>query len=904
MNDILTITKQPIVEEDLGLENTPVIQFRDEKEVWVTPLKLFKIADNLEQLRVTDFNKFSQGVVFGGAEGSVGNNCFYKWFPESTEVESIPDVVTSKLSETGRWIKQDIGGSAGQQGNFVTLDTEQSIEQNATKTWYNFNKFYGYNQAGQVALIKDNNSQNLKLTLCETDESSISAHFGYPSRTSQNLEIFNKLDGEIAVNRDIVFSDRGEDTFNDIGFIGYTRDNRDNLIISNTKSDKVYIANSIVGTDPYYVPKFSLSSLNDKLQITNEASGEIELNRNLTFSGGRKNISFVATPTLAHQATPKDYVDTADQALDAKIQQNTQGLADANSRLDAVDDKLLQLSGASKIIGQINQTKDQVETNRETILNAFVQQVKSRVPEEGDTVFTTDNYAYYYTTSWSQPYTISINIANTTTAGLVLSTANSDSNRGKIYVNPSNGVMNVIGQVAYLDTTNTFTQNNTFNGTSFVVNSKSAQLNSFVEIGAAGGGSLQPTDHLISIDGGNGVGVPSRLRGKAVYSKDISLFDVADYEIINYNFVREHLATLDNVVTIAGTQTITGAKTFTEAVTIGNSNTEKRLYIYGSNRCTNTVTADTNLFVGLDHSDTQGGNSLFRVQYNPSQPNSNGAFYNKTLNINSITDNEIINYKFFKENSGGGGSTPANMVTTDTTQTITGAKTFSGVLSFSWHCIQQTFDLPGLPSVSSFGAFSNDVDGDTRELNIVIGESKFQTYVGGRYPPIEDWIKFIYKGNTITYSSMSMEFMYAVTIENASFGTSTYALDPVWEQDYATANYVNQKLQQLYDHIDSRLRALEQAVNVPTTLADTRVVKAMIDNMRVPKSKITTLYEELDSLEGYEGLIGMSSTEERQKIFATDDRAEQLRILDEIKARKEEEERQRAERYKQQQNEV
>lgn len=842
MNDILTITKQPIVEEDLGLENTPVIQFRDEKEVWVTPLKLFKIADNLEQLRVTDFNKFSQGVVFGGAEGSVGNNCFYKWFPESTEVESIPDVVTSKLSETGRWIKQDIGGAGGGADDFVTLDTEQTIKQNATKTWYNFNKFYGYNEAGQITLIKDNNSQNLKLTLCETDESSISAHFGYSSRTSQNLEIFNNLDGEIAVNRDIVFSDRESETFSDIGFIGYTRDNRDNLIIRNIKSDKVYIANSIVGTDPYYVPKFTLSSLNNKLQITNEASGEIELNRNLTFSGGRKNISYVATPTLAHQATPKDYVDTADQALDTKIQQNatkietnrqniaantqtiqqhtqqiaqntqdiqqntqniaqnTQGITDANNRLDAVDDKILQMSGASKIIGQINQTKDQVETNRETILNAFVQQVKSRVPEEGDTVFTTDNYAYYYTTSWSQPYTISINIANTTTAGLVLSTANSDSNRGKIYVNPSNGVMNVIGQVAYLNTSNTFTGSNYFTGVGTYIKGDSAYI--------------QASNNFIQ---GNSLIVTSTAR-------------------------------------------------FTNAVTIGDSNLEKSLYIYGGNRCTTSVTADTNLFVGLEHSDTQGGNSLFRVQYNPSQPNSHGAFYNKTLNINSITDNEIINYKFFKENSGGGGGS-GNYVTLDTEQVIPSVKIFDAPV----YCNH---------SIMLFSLYFQEVS------SIAVNLQLFNS-------------RALQINNTD-----SMYFSNTTTLYNCRLSTTTFALDPVWEQDYATANYVNQKLQQLYDHIDSRLRALEQAVNVPTTLADTRVVKAMIDNMSVPKSKITTLYEELDSLEGYEGLIGMSSTEERQKILATDDREEQLRILDEIKARKEEYERQQAEMYKQQQNAV
>lgn len=851
MEKVLKIEKQPIIEEDLGLENTPIIQYRDEKEVWVTPIKMFKIVDNLQQLRAADFNKYSQGVVFGGVDGSVGNNTFYKWVGDSTEPENIPDVVTSALSQGGRWIKQDIGGK-GALANFVTLDTEQTIEPLAIKTWNNFNKFYGHDTAGQIALIKDGVADNLMLTFCETDESNVLARIGYPERTSVNLEIFNTLGGDVAFNRDIVFSERNSADFNKVAFVGYTSNNLDNLIIRNEKSDSVYIANNIVGTDQNYLPKFSLANNADNLNITNLASGDIEFNTNLTFSGGRKLISFVETPVEIHQATPKDYVDDADENLQNQIDTNTQEIAATNTRIDAIDEKILQLSGSSVVIGQINKTKDDVEVDRETILDAFVQQVKSRVPKEGDSVYTTDNYAYYrLATAWSSPYTISINIANTTTAGLVKSVENIDTNRGKVKVDPVTGEMDIVkgDQLPYKDLANTFLEDQTFNKKARVKGTFYTEglafLNGENDLNSLSTGvrdpadqNPDPADKLLEVWNYNSAGVPSRRKGFGTYNKTVDINSVNQWEIVNMDAMQRYVATHggsipSNMVTTDTTQTITGQKTFN-----------------GRTYYTHTPT----------------------------------------------TNNELVNKKYVDDAvaAGGGGGGGDVYTTRD--------NTFERLNIFK--CVDYT-----LPSRfnNSFWVYPDPSYALPEFAILQVGGKMVESLnaSNGHFIILKAWNddacpSFKWCDST-SVNSVDLYWDYwearsRITLRNFTVVTRSFQSDPEWEQDYATANYVNQKLQALYDHIDGRLKTIEQALNIPTTLAnESRAIKAMIDEIVVPKSKVTTLYEELNSLQGYEGLLDMSEPEERKQIFSTTDRAEQLRILDEIKLRKEEAERQQQE---------
>lgn len=156
-------------------------------------------------------------------------------------------------------------------------------------------------------------------------------------------------------------------------------------------------------------------------------------------------------------------------------------------------------------------------------------------------------------------------------------------------------------------------------------------------------------------------------------------------------------------------------------------------------------------------------------------------------------------------------------------------------------------------------------------------------YFGGN-----NYMNFISRSGIIFYRS--------VTIQNASFGTASYALDPEWEQDYATANYVNQKLQELYDYLDARLTTIESKVGITSAKSKAKTVdaRAMINNIAVPKSKLAELLDRLENLEGYEGVLGYSNAEERMELSKARDSEESImQIMDSIKARIEKEAKER-----------
>lgn len=149
-----------------------------------------------------------------------------------------------------------------------------------------------------------------------------------------------------------------------------------------------------------------------------------------------------------------------------------------------------------------------------------------------------------------------------------------------------------------------------------------------------------------------------------------------------------------------------------------------------------------------------------------------------------------------------------------------------------------------------------------------------------------------------------LNFAYATTIANASFGTTTFALDPEWEQDYATANYVNQKTLSLYEEIDARLSAIEEKLGIPKVASRGVDIKTRLASMEVAKSPITELFEKINNTQGYEGVLAQSNQEERLALSqARNDEIEVMKIVNSIKDRIEREAKEREEAEAQSQKE-
>lgn len=148
------------------------------------------------------------------------------------------------------------------------------------------------------------------------------------------------------------------------------------------------------------------------------------------------------------------------------------------------------------------------------------------------------------------------------------------------------------------------------------------------------------------------------------------------------------------------------------------------------------------------------------------------------------------------------------------------------------------------------------------------------------------------QGPLTTSNKRSCLFFSDTTkIQNASFGSWYYALDPQWEQDYATANYVNQKLKQMYDHIDARLRAIEEHIGMPRSRAranEAREMRAKIDNVGdIPKSKLYQVFEEYNKDEDFRDCWCLADDDERAELYSVlnDDNAVR-EIMERWKAKK------------------
>lgn len=941
----LEIKKKLIVEEDLALEDSPLTQTRAGETFDVTPLKMFKIVKSVEELKLIDVNKFKQSVIFGAPEGAEINNIFYQWYPDNNLPEDVPHVVSSDVSPTGRWVEQVFVSIATFSNNFVTLNTPQYIERGADKQWLNNNIFFGDSSFGQIVLGADEESASLKMSFVDT---------------------------------------RGK-LFQQEAFIGF----------------------AALGDDDFVV-------------VNNKEGGKIAFGNELTFLGDAKNINNVALAALPHQAVPKSQLDAAKDALEqamqemkqeleqqiddlaadvqtntesiaenaTKIEQNKQDIASNASdivqnttRLDELSDRIDRITQTGVVVGQIPKTMAEVEVDRETILDAFVMERKSREPLEGDSIYTTDSHGYYrHATAWSDPYTISIGIATTLAPGLVKSVDNTDANRGKVKVDSSSGEMSMVKgeKLPYVDQANTFEQDNVFNKNLRVLqnlNVTGIAYASGASVGVRAPGDTLPQaeDQLLEVHSYNASGVPSRQRGLATYNKTVDTSGAYPCEIVNVDALQRYVGAKLPTDIARKTQSndFTAANTFSAGLTVKNALTildtsgssdfdKAKLIVQGYVRARSSLTADKGLYAGMDHGDGDGGNALFRVQKYPENPSLTvGAYYNKV--ITNPSDDEIVNHKWLKDYvaSQGGGSVPTNMVTTDTTQTITGTKTFTilptssvaptsneqlvnkkyvddkvaagggggsgdyvtlgteqtitGGKTFTSYKItlpmyiniqNQTYFRPlGISStVQPEVAVGCGLNFTSLRLSAASYSSSASQQISlracspnyslvGYSCPMLDWSINGYNNFMLFTSYSSIKFLSNVTIQNASFGTRMLALDPVWEQDYATANYVNQKLQALYDHVDARLKALEEAAGLPSLAraGDSDMFKAALNKVNVQKSATAELLEELDNLEGYKGVIAFTTPEERLAIVEASDRAEQLRILDAVKERVEKE---------------
>lgn len=297
-----------------------------------------------------------------------------------------------------------------------------------------------------------------------------------------------------------------------------------------------------------------------------------------------------------------------------------------------------------------------------------------------------------------------------------------------------------------------------------------------------------------------------------------------------------------------------------------NGNTESQIQIYGTQALSSSSDSNSfynRLYITLPKGSTASEDSLIIVAKDTSNayPYSYSQIGGESLvsyNRPSSSIQAITSLRSVKSSDYGGSSTSFLGVTyTDTSASprISSTLLFSlGRFSVLSKTIQGLY-IRGY--ASSFG-----------EANLFYGVTSSQQQV------------FVFKEQT--------------TITNASFGTMTFALDPVWAQDYATANYVNQKTLSLYDEIDARLSAIEEKLGIPKVASRGVDIKTRLASMEVAKSPITELFERIDSMEEYKGVLGYSNEEERLALSkAIGDEETIMQIVNGIKARMQEEQAQK-----------
>lgn len=219
---------------------------------------------------------------------------------------------------------------------------------------------------------------------------------------------------------------------------------------------------------------------------------------------------------------------------------------------------------------------------------------------------------------------------------------------------------------------------------------------------------------------------------------------------------------------------------------------------------------------------------------------------------------------------------------------IASKSNYSSVFSLNTN----TFSVP-LARFSIYASFDTYV-ATTKQVEIV-----WQT----------NWSSGSYNRNSVYVESNPnvLIFTQSTTLKNCTLGTNVFALDPEWEQDYATANYVNQKLQELYDYLDARISTIEDKLGIPKVASLARGItpREAINEIAVPQSTIKQLFDRIEAMEGYEGVLGYSNAEERKEIAQVkNDESAVMQIVDKIKARKEQEEEEQRQREEQEKAEL
>lgn len=652
----LEIRKGLVVEEDLALDDAPSTQVRAGKDMDVTPLKLFKIVKSIEELKQINVEKFHQSVIFGAPDDAPYNNIFFQWYPDSNLPEDLPHVVSSDNSPTGRWIEQVFVTTATFARNFVTIDTPQIVGREADKQWLGNQLFLGDSSFGQITLGADEESASLKMSFVDT---------------------------------------RGR-LFKQEAFIGFDSLGDDDFVVVNKKDN-----------------------------------GKIAFGNELTFLGDAKNINNVALAALPHQAVPKAQLDSAKAALEQaiaeaeqrleeqiddlatevrdvaneleqtnnQVSQNTQNIAsnasdivENTTRIDELEDKISRITQTGVIIGQIAKTKDQVEVDRETILDAFVQERKGREPLEGDSIYTTDSYGYYrHSNAWSDPYTVSIGIATTTTAGLVKSVDNVDGNRGKIKVESSSGEMSIVKgeQLPYKDQANTFEEDNVFNKNLRILRDLdvvgvgyAAAINAGRR--APGDPLAQPEDSLFMVYSYDMNGAPSRLKGLATYNKRVDVSGATPCEIVNVEALLRYVGSRvpSDIARTSEPNTFNQLNKFAGglSVTGGNFSVNGNTVVGGSSTLGNGADDEVNIPGVLNVEGT--------------------ALYNK--DIVTPDDYELVNHKWMRAyvgSHGGGGGSGASGKTVATIRTIPYQGLYNGAM------VYQEVDVDGAGEIVKYRDF-------------------------------------------------------------------------------------------------------------------------------------------------------------------------------------------------------
>ena len=190
----------------------------------------------------------------------------------------------------------------------------------------------------------------------------------------------------------------------------FVKELKANNIVS-TKNGTDYGAVDIRNQDGY----FSISQDNGSAGVTKLASLGFENSTNTFRIRNLKGGGVVTFNTLAQYESTLNPTDDKDLVHVAYVRQIKEEL----------ENLIQSLQGGLHFVGVISNTKQECETNSQ-LLTDFVQTEEQRKPRNGDFIKTSDSFGFIYNgTSWINFGQVSISIATTTTAGIMMFGTNS-----------------------------------------------------------------------------------------------------------------------------------------------------------------------------------------------------------------------------------------------------------------------------------------------------------------------------------------------------------------------------------------------------------------------------------------------------------------------------------------------